>query len=851
MTAVPPPPVLPDLPVRAALPELARVLAAGRAAVLAAPPGAGKTTLVPLALLGAPWLGGRGILMLEPRRLAARAAAARMAALLGEPVGATVGHRIRFDVKVSGRTRIEVVTEGILTRRLQSDPGLEGVGLVIFDEFHERHLESDLALALALDVQRSLREELRLLVMSATLDAAPVAALLGGAPVLEARGRAHPVEVRYLARDPEGPIGDSAAAGVRRALAADAGGDVLAFLPGAGEIRRARALLAADPPDAGIALHALYGDLPSEAQERALRPDPAGRRKVVLATSIAETSLTIEGVRAVVDAGWSRVPRFDPATGLGRLVTVRAAKATAAQRAGRAGRLGPGVCFRLWSEATQRGLPEHAAPEIRAADLVPLALELARWGARRAEDLAWLDPPPEAALARARALLAELGALDANGAITAAGRALAELPLHPRLAHMLRRAAPLGLAALACDVAALLSERDVLRGDAGRSIDLFDRHEALRAFRARGPAAAAARGADAPACAAADRAARQWRKLAGAGAPPGEADPEELGLLVAIAYPDRVAWRRDGAAATAGGRYLLASGRGARLGRAGLAEPLLAAAALDGGDGEAVIHLAAPVSLEQLRARLPERIVTDDAVRWDPRAERVVARREERLGRIVLSERPLDPPDPARARAAMLDGVRALGIAALPWTDATRGWQARVLSLRSWLPEDGWPDVADEALAAGLDAWLAPWLEGVTRRDQLARVDLAAALAALLPWERRARLEEGAPVQVRVPSGALRRLQYAPGQPPVLAVKLQELFGSADGPRVAWGRIAVTLHLLSPAGRPIQVTQDLRSFWERTYPEVRKELRGRYPRHPWPEDPWSAPPTARAKRRAR
>lgn len=839
----------PRLPIEDVLPALRAQLAAHAIVVLQAPPGAGKTTLAPLALLAEPWLAGRSISMLEPRRLAARAAAARMAELLGEPVGETVGYRIRFETRVSQATRIEVLTEGILGRRIQADPALEGVGLVIFDEFHERHLQTDLALALTLDAQRGLREDLKILVMSATLDAHAVAQALGNAPVVASEGRQYPVDIQYLERDPDGPLPPAVAAAVREALARDPG-DVLAFLPGGGEIRRAAELLRADPALARVRVHALYGDLPKAEQDRAIRPDAGGARKVVLATPIAESSLTIEGVRVVVDSGYARAPRFDPVSGLTRLDTVRVSKQSADQRAGRAGRLAPGVCYRLWTETTQRGLVARSLPEILSVDLAPLALELAQWGVADVNALTWLDAPPAPAMAQARALLRELDALDADGRITDAGRAMAALPLHPRLAHMLRAAQPLGLAGLACDAAALLVERDILlRETARQTCDLHDRVEALIAFREHGRAAAQSRGADAGACALAEQAAAQWRRLLGAPAPPGAAQvhAQDIGLLLALAYPDRIAQQREAGSA----RYRLANGKGARL----LCDDhlrkqaYLVAASLDAGRAEGVIYLAAPVEPAALRTHLATHIRTEDRVCWDEQQEAVVASREERLGEIVLHSRRLEEAAPEARQAAMLAGVRRLGLQVLPWTPEARGLQSRVLSLRHWLPEEDWPDLSDQVLADTLDQWLAPYLAGMSRREHLGRLDLFSILRDRLDWQQGQRLEASAPTHLEVPSGSRLRLRYVPGESPVLAVKLQEMFGLADTPRVAGGRVPVTLQLLSPAQRPIQVTQDLRGFWERTYAEVKKELKGRYPKHPWPDDPWNATPTARARRR--
>lgn len=833
------------LPIDEALPELRRSLAAHQAVVLQAPPGAGKTTHVPLALLDEPWLAGRSILMLEPRRLAARAACARMSALLGEAAGRTVGYRIRFDSRVSAQTRIEVLTEGILTRRLQTDPELKNVGLVIFDEFHERHLHADLALALCLDSQKALREDLKILVMSATLDGAAVSKLLNDAPIVTSQGRSYPVDPRYLPRDPDGPLPQTVCDSVMEALEKNEG-DVLVFLPGAWEIRRTQELLQARI-GSRAELFPLYGDLPWEAQDRAIQP-LAGRRKIVLATPIAETSLTIEGVRVVVDGGFARVPQFDPGSGLSRLTTVRISRASSEQRAGRAGRLAPGTCYRLWSETTQRGLVPQSLPEIRGADLAPLALELAAWGVRDARTLSWLDPPPEAAMNQARELLVELDAVDAEGRITETGRAMARLPLHPRLSHMLFAAQQLGQGALACDIAALLSERDILTGEARRSADFVQRVEALQAFRKNGRPGAQSHQADANACTRVNQAAQQFQRLLSSGKSSPAMDVRQTGLLLALAYPDRVALARPPGEA----RYLLASGRGARLHESEmrLRQPCIVAASLDAGATEGLIYSAAPLDMDALREHLAAHVRRDDVVRWDAPQQVVIARREERFGALVLDSKPLTKADPEKIRSAMLEGIRRLGIEALPWTREAREWQTRVLSLRQWLPDEDWPDVSDAALGETLADWLGPYLDGVSRRDHLARLDLLSILKARLDWDRGRRLEEGAPTYLEVPSGSHLRLEYIPGESPVLRVKLQEMFGLADTPRVAWGKIPVTLHLLSPAQRPIQVTQDLRGFWERTYPEVKKELKGKYPKHPWPDDPWTATPTRRAKRRS-
>jgi ATP-dependent RNA helicase HrpB len=844
---------LPDtnLPIHECLPALRDALGRRGAAVLQAPPGAGKTTVVPLALLDEPWLNGRTILILEPRRLAARAAAARMAGLLGEPVGDTVGYRIRFDVKISGKTRIEVLTEGILTRRLQSDPGLQGVGLVIFDEFHERHLHGDLALALCLDSQRALREDLKLLVMSATLDGAAVSALLDDAPVLTAHGRSFPVEVRYAARDAEtggNRLTETVKQAVLNALRCDKG-DILVFLPGGWEIRRTQERLESALSREIVDIHPLYGDLPWELQARALKPGNPSRRKIILATPIAETSLTIEGIGVVVDSGLVRTPEFDPGSGLTRLFTKRISRSSAEQRTGRAGRLGPGVCYRLWSPATDKGLMARPVPEVLTADLSSFTLELARWGERDAGGLSWLDPPPAGALGQARELLVQLGGLEPNGRITPTGRTMAAWPVHPRLSHMILLAERRGRGRLACDIAALLSERDILAGERGRSCDFTARLEALSAFRLKGRTGAASHGADAFACQRVDQSAHQLVRLLQNRDQDPIPDPERAGLVLAFAYPDRIAQQRE----SGGVRYRLSSGRGARLPgeEVRLRPPYLVAAHLDAGEAEGMIHLAAAIDIDRLRDEMAGKFRTDDVVRWDTRLDRIVARREERFGELLIHSAPIPDPDPDELRDAVLEGIRGAGVSALPWTRDARDFQRRLLSMRHWFQEEGWPDLSDAGLNETLGDWLGPYLEGITRREDLARLNLVEILEAGLDWKQRQRLREGAPTHLTVPSGSRVRLQYHPGESPVLAVKLQEMFGLTDSPRVAFGKIPLTIHLLSPARRPIQVTQDLRGFWERTYPEVKKELKGRYPKHPWPDDPWTAPPTARAKRRSR
>jgi ATP-dependent helicase HrpB len=841
---------LPRLPILEALPAVRGALDAHRAAVLEAPPGAGKSTVVPLALLDAAWLAGRKIVMLEPRRLAARAVASRMADTLGEAPGRRVGWRMRLDTRVGRETRIEVVTEGILGRMLQQDPALEDVGLVVFDEFHERSLNADLGLALCLDAQRNLRDDLRILAMSATLDGGAVAALLGGAPVVRSHGRSFPVEVRYARRAPE-HVEREVANTVRRALAEEPG-DALVFLPGAPEIRRVeRNLLDGELPR-GTRVLPLYGDLAPDAQDEALRPAPPGTRKVVLATSIAETSLTIEGVRIVVDSGLSRRSCFDPASGMSRLETLRASAASTEQRRGRAGRLEPGVCYRVWTEEQQRQLLPATPPEILEADLAPLALDLACWGTA-ADALAWLDPPPAPHLAQSRDLLRALDAIDDDGRATAEGRRMAALGIHPRLAHMLVRAQALGAVRAAAELAALLTERDVARARPGeRDADLRKRLEILRGGSVVGLEA------DRGGVQRARRLAQQWeRQLAGA-----RGDEPEAGLLLAFAYPDRVGRRRGD-----GGRYLLANGRGAAFaGPDALSSAeFLVVADLDAGEREARIHLAAPLDRADLLAHFADDLVTAERVEWDRREQAVVAKRERRLGALVIDEAAIRDAAPERQVAAMLQGIGELGLDALPWSKPARALQARLQFLNalatgmssgagaapattaSITPGD-WPDVSDAALLATVDDWLAPFLDGITRRDHLQRLDLVAILKSRLDYAAQQALDRLAPTHLEVPSGSRIPIDYG-GAAPSLAVRLQEMFGLTETPAVGGGRVPLTIELLSPAGRPVQVTRDLVSFWARGYPEVRKELKGRYPKHYWPDDPYQAEPTARARPR--
>ena len=839
-----------SLPIEAVLPELTANLSSSATVVLQAPPGAGKSTVVPLALLKSAWLRGRRIIMLEPRRLAARAVAARMAQTLGEAVGRTVGHRMRMDTRVSRETRIEVVTEGVLTRMLQQDAALEGVGLVIFDEFHERSLQADLGLALTLDARANLATDLKLLVMSATLDAQGIADRLGNAPVVQSAGRTWPVATRYAGVSAPllaGPgAGESVEALttriVRRALGEEPG-DVLVFLPGAREIRRVQSQLQGGPLPTGTQVLPLYGELRPEEQDAALAPAVAGTRKVVLATNIAETSLTIEGIRIVVDSGLERRAVFDPVTGMGRLDTARISRASAEQRQGRAGRLGPGVCYRAWSEGAQRSLAGFATPEILQTDLAGLALELAAWGVRDAATLVWLDPPPAATLASARDLLRRLEALDANGRVTTHGREMARLPLHPRLAHMLVAARELKCVPLAAELAALLSERDLLRAAGGAGdADIRSRLAALQGETE--PA-----GVDRVSRQRARRNARDLARqsgAAGAAMPNGAAGLE--GVLLAFAYPDRIARKRAGA----DNRFVLANGRGAQF-----AQPqslsqreFIVAIDADDRDRDARITLAAPLTREDLEEYFSSHLRSTDEVHWDDREQAVVARRVTRLFELEIAERPLREIQGDAAAAAMLEGIQRLGLTALPWNEESRDLQARMEFVRAHAPPAvtlNWPAVDDRILGATLEGWLVPWLEGVTRAQHLSRLSMTRILKGLLTHEQQLRLEDLAPTHFLAPTGSRIRIDYRDELAPVVAVRLQEVFGVLTSPRLAAGRVPVTFKLLSPAQRPVQITRDLATFWQGSYADVRKELRGRYPRHYWPEDPAIAEPTRRAK----
>ena len=812
------------LPIDEALPRLTSALATNNRSVLVAQPGAGKTTRVPLVLLDEPWAKDMKILVLEPRRLAARAAAARMASILGEQVGDTVGLRVRFGSKVSKRTRIEVVTEGVFTRLILDDPSLAGVAAVLFDEFHERSLDADLGLALVRDAQQGLRDDLKILVMSATLDGARVAALLGNAPVIESQGRGFPVETRYFGRDARVPIERQVADAAEHALRADSG-SLLVFLPGAAEIRRTETLLKERVRKANVDIVALFGALDASEQDRAISPAPPGHRKVVLATSIAETSLTIERIRVVIDSGLSRVPRYEPDVALTRLQTVRVSRAAADQRRGRAGRTEPGVCYRLWDEPQTGSLEPYTRPEILSADLSSFVLDLAQWGAVDPGELAFLDPPPRAALNEARALLGDLGALDAQGRVTEEGRKLRALPLPPRLARMVVDAAAEGAGAQAAAIAALLTER----GLGGDDLDLCRRLDQFRRDSSR-------RGEDARAMV------KRW-----ADAVDGNGGGKlSVGSILALAYPDRIAKSRGGRS----GAFLLANGRGGLVDPASAlaCETFLAVAELTGAAGASRILLAAPLTRAEIEARFADRIEEREAVTFDTDSASLRARRSRRLGVLVLAEQ-LKPVAPNAENAKQLaEGIAGLGIGKLPWSKAQMQLRNRVSFLRRSEGAE-WPDLSDNTLARTVAEWLAPFLTSKTALAQIGADDLAAALDALIPWNLRRRLDAEAPTHFTASTGSAVPIDYDAEQGPTISIRVQELFGLATHPSIAGGRVPLVIELLSPAHRPVQVTRDLPGFWRGSYKDVKTEMRGRYPKHPWPDDPLSAPATRRAKPR--
>ncbi|WP_456769787.1 ATP-dependent helicase HrpB [Bradyrhizobium sp. USDA 3650] len=815
------------LPIDAVLDDLSRTLEAHHAAVLVAPPGAGKTTRVPLALLDAPWAKGKKIIVLEPRRIAARASADRMAKSLGERTGETVGYRVRFGSKISRATRIEVVTEGIFTRQILDDPELSGIAAILFDEFHERSLDADMGLALARDAQTGLREDLRILVMSATLDGARVAKLLGEAPVVESEGRAFPVETRYLGRKADAPIERQMADAIASALRADAG-SVLAFLPGAAEIRRTQNFLGERIQDSSIEIVPLFGALDAAVQDRAISPAPKGTRKVVLATSIAETSLTIEGVRIVVDSGLARVPRYEPDIGLTRLETVRVSRAAADQRRGRAGRTEPGVCYRLWDEPQTASLAPYTQPEILSADLSSLVLDLAQWGVSDPAALSFLDPPPQPAWKEAKSLLAELNALDADGRMTAEGKSLRALALPPRLARMIVDSHRAGEGEAAAEIAAIITER----GLGGDSVDLEHRRDQFR--RDRSPRAASARDL-----------ARRWASQVAASekAATGEGDLS-TGLMLAYAFPDRVARNRGN------GSFVLANGRGAAVDQtSSLARaPYIAIGEMTGTAASGRILLAAQISQDEIEQHFAEHIESVEEISFDRGAMALRARRKRALHAITLSEATLAVSPSEDTARIFADGLIAAGLDRLPWSKLAKQWRDRVMFLRK-AEGDSWPDLSDDGLIARRDDWLVPALYDKIALKDISAGDLSDALMALLPWEMRARLDREAPTHFEAPTGSVLAIDYEAEQGPTIAVRLQELFGLNTHPSIAAGKVPLVLELLSPAQRPVQVTRDLPGFWRGSYSAVRSDLRGRYPRHPWPEDPANALPTRRVKPR--
>lgn len=815
------------LPIDAVLDDLSRTLEAHHAAVLVAPPGAGKTTRVPLALLDAPWAKGKKIIVLEPRRIAARASADRMAKSLGERAGETVGYRVRFGSKISRATRIEVVTEGIFTRQILDDPELSGIAAVLFDEFHERSLDADMGLALARDAQLGLREDLRILVMSATLDGARVAKLLGEAPVVESEGRAFPVETRYLGRKADAPIERQMADAIASALRADAG-SVLAFLPGAAEIRRTQNFLGERVQDSSIEIVPLFGALDAAVQDRAISPAPKGTRKVVLATSIAETSLTIEGVRIVVDSGLARVPRYEPDIGLTRLETVRVSRAAADQRRGRAGRTEPGVCYRLWDEPQTASLAPYTQPEILSADLSSLVLDLAQWGVADPAALSFLDPPPQPAWKEAKSLLSELNALDGDGRITAEGKSLRALALPPRLARMIVDSHRAGEGEAAAEIAAIITER----GLGGDSVDLEHRRDQFR--RDRSPRAASARDL-----------ARRWASEVAASEKAATAEGDlSTGLMLAYAFPDRVARNRGN------GSFVLANGRGAAVDQtSSLARtPYIAVGEMTGTAASGRILLAAQISQDEIERHFAEHIESVEEISFDRGAMALRARRKRALHAITLSEATLAVSPSGDTARIFADGLIAAGLDRLPWSKVAKQWRDRVMFLRR-AEGDSWPDLSDDGLIARRDDWLVPALYDKIALKDISVGDLSDALMALLPWEMRARLDREAPTHFEAPTGSVLAIDYEAEQGPTIAVRLQELFGLNTHPSIAAGKVPLVLELLSPAQRPVQVTRDLPGFWRGSYSAVRSDLRGRYPRHPWPEDPANALPTRRVKPR--
>lgn len=824
-----------DLPIQEIIPDIKDKLNLHTTLILQAPPGAGKSTVLPLALYKEPWLKGKKILMLEPRKLAARAVASRMAQHLDEEIGKTVGYRVRFDNKVSKDTKIEVLTEGILTRMIQQDNSLENVGLVIFDEFHERSLHADLALALCREVQTVLREDLRILIMSATLNGDQLSSLLDNAPILSSSGRQHPVTVNYIPPDNDLSISQQASKAIKKILSIHDDGDILVFLPGTGEILKTSDSLSEDLR--GIKILPLYGDLPLSKQQEALSPDPNGYRKIILATSIAETSLTIEGIKIVVDSGFSRAPKFDPKTGLTKLETIPVTKDAADQRAGRAGRLGPGICYRLWAQPSHQYLQDQRTPEILEADLSPTMLELINWGARDINSLSFLTAPPQGSVKQAKELLKNIDAIDDQEKITERGKEIIKLPTHPRIAHLLIEGKHKGLLSLASDLAAILEERDPLRKEAGSNMVI--RIEALRRWRNKDYT-----DAEKNILERIERIAASWRKTFNIPADNSVISASSVGELIADAYPERIAIKKD----AANNSYRLANGRSARLGEY---DPLntehwLAIAHLDAGMGEGKIFLAAPVNPDDLdHLKKSKR-----ALGWDKNKGIIIARNEIKIGEIIVNSSPLKNIPDEELSEMLSSVIKSEGKDLLPWSEETDELMARLMSLHLWRTTEPWPEISRKFITDNAEEWVAPYLQNLRKKEDFRKLDINGIISGIVPWDLYQKLDQLAPTHIKVPSGSLIKLQYKEdGAPPVLAVRLQEVFGLLDSPAVNEGRNKVILHLLSPGYKPVQITQDLKSFWQNTYQEVRKELRMRYPKHHWPEDPWTAEAVRGVKRR--
>jgi len=835
---------MPQLPIDTIIPKLQQIFASDRNVVLSALPGAGKTTRIPLTLLDEPWMHGQRMIMLEPRRLAARSAATYMASRLDEQVGQTVGYRTRLDTRISRDTRLEVVTEGILTRLLQTDPSLRPYNLVIFDEFHERSLHADLGLALCLQTQEVLREDLRILVMSATLDSEAVSNILKNAPIITCEGKIFPVETHYVPQTRDSRIESAIVSCIKLALNHETG-NLLVFLPGAGEIRRVQHMLHSAHLGPQVIIAPLFGNLPQQEQDQAIHSTPAGIRKIVLSTSIAETSLTIEGIRVVIDSGLMRIPRFDPQSGMTRLVTIPVSQDSSEQRRGRAGRLEPGACYRLWSANEQQRLRPRTTPEILGTDLSSFALELAAWGIVDPLTLTWLDSPPAGAFTQAQFLLKRLGAIDDQHRITPHGQNMIMLPLHPRLAHMIVKSRELGMEMLAAETATILTERDILKPHTSeRSADLRVRFDLLHSSVTN----MQSRNVEGSVYQRVLKSIEQLKTLLRhpTNKRPHHSHTNSIGLLLALAYPDRIAQRQN----LHDGQYRLSNGKSAMFPKTESLsiEEYVVIAELDGTKPYARIFLAAPVKLEELEEQCPELFHEIEFVKWDEQQLSVQARKQRRLGELVIEDFPLPDRSSPLITATLLQGIRLQGLTSLPWTKDLRNWQARVNYIRKISGEESdWPDVSDNYLLETLESWLEPYLNGMSRLAEVKRINLDVPLHALLNWKQQQALEQQAPSHMIVPTGSHIALDYCSRDIPILAVRLQEMFGQSDTPKLAGGNGQVLLHLLSPARRPIQVTQDLASFWKNGYQEVKKELKGRYPKHYWPDDPLQAQPARRTK----